>query len=178
MWITCGLLQCFLSAFWSLFFWRPPFTADESESDVTYGQVWWPILGICALQITHPKCTQQWTKTHCEHTQPIYTATPVEQLGVRCLAQGHLSRAIEGGKSAVHSLPPPTIPAGLKLELTTFGLRVRLSNIRPRLPPWFTGEQVMQNFSKSFWITKQIHLYLGWPEREYIFIFSFLLFYN
>ncbi len=113
-----------------------------------------------------------WTHT------AIYAATPVEQLGVRCLAQGHLSRAIEGGKSAVHSLPPPTIPAGLKLELATFGLRVRLSNIRPRLPPWFTGEQVMQNFSKSFWITKQIHLCLGWPEGEYIFIFSFLLFYN
>ncbi len=30
-----------------------------------------------------------------------------EQLGVRCLAQGHLSRGIEGGESAVHSLPPP-----------------------------------------------------------------------
>ncbi len=29
-----------------------------------------------------------------------------EQLGVRCLAQGHLSRGIEGGESAVHSLPP------------------------------------------------------------------------
>ncbi len=29
----------------------------------------------------------------------------------RCLAQGHLSRGIEGGERAVHSLPPPTIPA-------------------------------------------------------------------
>ncbi len=42
----------------------------ESECDVTYGQVWWPILGICALHLTHPKCThtQQWTHTHREHT--------------------------------------------------------------------------------------------------------------
>ncbi len=35
---------------------------------------------------------------------------------------------IEGGESAVHSLPPPTILAVLGLELATFGLRVRLSN--------------------------------------------------
>ncbi len=35
---------------------------------MTYGQVWWPILGIRALHLTHPKCTdtQQWT--HREHT--------------------------------------------------------------------------------------------------------------
>ncbi len=50
-----------------------------------------------------------------EHTPGavgIYAAAPREQLGVRCLAQGPLSRGIEGGESAVHSLPPPTIPAG------------------------------------------------------------------
>ncbi len=40
-------------------------------SEVTCGQVWWPILGICALHLTHPSAhTQQWTNTHthCEHT--------------------------------------------------------------------------------------------------------------
>ncbi len=47
-------------------------------------------------------------------------------VGFRYLAQGHLSRGIEGGESAVHSLPRPTIPAGPRLELTTFGLRVQL----------------------------------------------------
>ncbi len=64
--------------------------------------------------------TQQWTHTHTHtpwtHTQssgqPFYAVAPREQLGVRCLAQGsHLSRGIEGEESAVHSLPPPTIPA-------------------------------------------------------------------
>ncbi len=39
-------------------------------------------------------------------------------------AQEHLSRGIEGGESAGHSLPPPTIPAGPRLELATFRLRV------------------------------------------------------
>ncbi len=35
----------------------------------------------------------------------IYAAAPGEQLGVQCLAQGHLSRGIEGGESSVHSTP-------------------------------------------------------------------------
>ncbi len=68
-----------------------------------------------------PKCTHTAVNTHPEQWAAIYAAAPEEQLGVRCLAQGHLSRGIEGGESAVHSLPPPTIPA-------TFELRVRLSN--------------------------------------------------
>ncbi len=54
--------------------------------------------------------------THPEQWAAIYAAAPRGQLGVRYLAQGHLSRGIEGGESAVHSLPPPTIPAGLRLE--------------------------------------------------------------
>ncbi len=41
---------------------------------------------------------------------------PGEQLGVRCLAQGHLSHGIEGGESAVHSQSPPSIPAGPEIR--------------------------------------------------------------
>ncbi len=68
---------------------------------MTYGQVWWPILVICALHLTHPKCT------HTEQWADINAAAPGEQLGVRCLAQGQLSRGIDGGESAGHSHPPP-----------------------------------------------------------------------
>ncbi len=55
--------------------------------------------------------------THAVNTHPnqraaIYVADPGEYLGVRCLAQGHVSRVIEGGESAGYSLPQPTIPAG------------------------------------------------------------------
>ncbi len=101
------------------------------KSDVTYDQVWWPILGICALHLTQSAHTQQWTHTHTVNTHPeqwaaIYAAAPGEQLGVRCLAQGHLSRGIEGGESTIHSLPPPTIPAGPRLELATFRLLINL----------------------------------------------------
>ncbi len=50
--------------------------------------------------------------THPEQWVAISAAAPGEQLGVQCLAQGNLSRGIEGEESAGHSLPPPTIPAG------------------------------------------------------------------
>ncbi len=83
----------------------------ESESGVTCGQVWLPILRICALHLTHPKCTHTAVNTHREHTPGA--------VGSQCCgARGavgvsvHLSRGIEGGESAVHSLPPPSIPAG------------------------------------------------------------------
>ncbi len=62
------------------------------EYEVTYTQVWWPILWISALQLTHPKCTHKHSSehTHTLNTHPeqwaaIYAA-PGKQLGVRCLA--------------------------------------------------------------------------------------------
>ncbi len=40
-------------------------------SEVTCGQVWWPILWICALHLTHPSAhTQQWTHTVNTHPEP------------------------------------------------------------------------------------------------------------
>ncbi len=77
---------------------------------------------------THSSEHTYTVNTHPEQWAVVYAAAPGEQLGVWCLAQGHLSRGIEGGESAVHSLPPPTIPAGPRLKLATFGLRVWLSN--------------------------------------------------
>jgi len=50
--------------------------------------------------------------THLEQWAAIYAAVPGEQLGVRCLAQGHLSHGI----------------AGPRLEPTTLGLGVKFSN--------------------------------------------------
>ncbi len=99
------------------------FTYSESESDVTCGQVWLPILGICALHLTHPKCTHTAVNTHLEQWAAIYAAVPGEQLGVRCLAQGHLSRGIEGGERAlyIHS-PHLQFLLDRRLELATFGL--------------------------------------------------------
>ncbi len=77
---------------------------------------------------THSSEQTHTVNTHPEQWAAIYAAAPGEQLGVRCLAQGHLSHGIEGGESAVHSLPPPTIPAGPETQTRNLGLRVWLSN--------------------------------------------------
>ncbi len=39
-------------------------TSTLREREVVCGQVWWPILGICSLHLTHPSAhSQQWTHT-------------------------------------------------------------------------------------------------------------------
>ncbi len=50
--------------------------------------------------------------THPEQWAAIYAAAPREQFGVRSLAQGHLSRGIEGGGSnVIHSPHLQFLPA-------------------------------------------------------------------
>ncbi len=115
--------RCIFKTLWKL----------RNGKDVTCGQVWWPILGICALHLTHPSATTN-THTHTHtprtHTRSsghaFYTAAPGEQLGVRCLAQGHLSRGIEERALYIHSPHLQFLP-NLRLEPMTFGLQVRLS---------------------------------------------------
>ncbi len=69
--------------------------------------------------------------THLEQWASIYAAVPGEQLGVRCLAQGHLIRVNECEERALYiHPPPPTIPA----ELATFHYKSESLTIRPRLP--------------------------------------------
>ncbi len=48
------------------------------DDDVTYGQVWWPILGISVLHLTYPKCTHTAVNTHPEQLAAIYSVAAVE----------------------------------------------------------------------------------------------------
>ncbi len=62
---------CFLDKLLSIY--------SESESNMTYGQVWWPILGIRALHLPiQGACTQQSTHTHT-HTHTHTVNTNLEQ---------------------------------------------------------------------------------------------------
>ncbi len=98
---------------------------------------------------THSSEHTHTMNTHPEQWAAIYAAAPGEQLGVRCLAQGHLSRGIEGGESAVHSLPLPTIPAGHSnsqpLDYESDSL-----TIRPWLPPNVCMKAEACNFLQFF----------------------------
>ncbi len=85
--------------------------------------------------LTHPKCTHTAVNTHPEQWAAIYAAAPGEQLGVRCLAQGHLSRGIEGGESAGHSLPHLQFLLARDSNSQPFDYESDSLTIRPRLPP-------------------------------------------
>ncbi len=81
------------------------------------------------MQLTHPKLAhtavnRHTVSTHLEQWAGIYAVAPREELGVCCLAQGQLSRGIEGGRERC-TLTPPTYNS----------IQVQISNIRPRLPP-------------------------------------------
>ncbi len=88
------------------------------------------------------KCTHIAVNTHTVNSHPeqwaaIYAAAHGEQLGVRCLAQGHLVVVLKVERVLyIHSPHPPpmTIPAGTRFKLAN--LWVWLSTIRPRLPTW------------------------------------------
>ncbi len=94
-----------------------------------YCQVWWPILKISPLHLTHPSAhTQQWVvNTHTEQWAAIAPA-PGEQLGVRALLKGtsvvvlKVERVLFIHNPHLQSLPD------LRFEPATFGLQVWLSN--------------------------------------------------
>uniref|UniRef100_A0A671MR58 Protein FAM83A-like n=1 Tax=Sinocyclocheilus anshuiensis TaxID=1608454 RepID=A0A671MR58_9TELE len=58
--------------------------------------------------------------------QPFMLRRLGSSWGFGALLKGTSVVVLKVGESAVHSLPPPTIPAGTRFEPATFGLRVRL----------------------------------------------------
>ncbi len=60
-----------------------------------------------ALSTTAPPvlCILPILSAYAPRAMGTHVTAPREQLGVRCLAQGYLSRVIEGGESAGYSLP-------------------------------------------------------------------------
>ncbi len=109
---------------------------------MTCGQVWCPILGICALHVTYPCAhTQQWivkhthTHTHTHREQLAVRVFPRAQLGVRCLAQGsHLTRGIKGGRERWAFTPPTDNPCQTwESNLQSLGNKSDSLTMRPLL---------------------------------------------
>ncbi len=66
------------------------------------------MLCIKPIQSSH---THTHTHTHPEQCSAIYAVAPREQLGVRCLAQGHLVVVLKVQRALnIHSPPPPPPP--------------------------------------------------------------------
>ncbi len=85
------------------------------KGEVVCGQVWWPILEICALHLSIQVHTHS-----SEHTPGAVGGS------VPC-SRSHLSRGIEMERVLViHSPHQQSLP-DLRLEPTTFGLQVQLS---------------------------------------------------
>ncbi len=91
-----------------------------------------------------------------------HVTAPGEELWVRCLAQGHLSRGIEGGESAGYSLPhqqSSSIPAGPEIwthnlwitspTLLTLGHDTYLNNV-VIVVTWVTLNLFIYSFIHSF----------------------------
>ncbi len=122
----------------------------QRESDLTYGQVWWLILRICALQLTHTQSAHTHTavNTHTPWThtrssgQPFMLRHPGSSWGF-----GALLKCIKGGESTGHSLPPPTIPAGPDSNSQPLDYESDSLTIRPCLP--FC--KIPRLFYKHFW---------------------------
>ncbi len=83
---------------------------------------------------THSSEHTHTVNTHPEQWAAIYAAAPGEQLGVWCLAQGHLGRGIEGGESAGHSLPHRQSLPARDSNPQPFDYESDSLTIRPQLP--------------------------------------------
>ncbi len=101
--------------------------SDIQPSMVTHTQ------NLCSAINPSKVHTHSSEHTHCEHTPRAVGSHLC--CGTRGAVGGSepCSRAPQSWywgwrESAVHSLPPPTIPAGPRLKLATFGWRVQLSN--------------------------------------------------
>ncbi len=99
-------------------------TGSPPHGDMTSGQVWWPILGICALRLTHPSAhthTHTHTRTHTRSSGQPMLRHPRSSWGFGALLKGLTSVVVlRVEESAGYSLPPPTIPAGPETRTRNF----------------------------------------------------------
>ncbi len=122
---------------------------------VTYNQVWWPILGMCAPSKVDTHSSEH-THTHPEQWAAIYAAAPGEHLGARCLDQGHLIVELRVERALyIHSIHLQFLPARDSNQ-QPFDYESNTLTIRPRLPHDCSPRRFEltsdSNLSHSFWL--------------------------
>ncbi len=121
-----GVLLCFL-AFSTL-------VGEVGSGEVVCGQVWWPILGICPLHLTHPSAhSQQWTHTRSSG-QPCCGARGAVGGSVPCSRVSPQSW-YWGWREHLLFTPPTDNPCRTwDSNLQPLGYKSNSLTIRPRLP--------------------------------------------
>ncbi len=120
--------------------------------EVVCGQVWWPILGICPLHLTHPSAhSQQWTHTRSSG-QPC------------CGARGAVGGSVPCSRVSPQSwywrwrehllfIPPTDNPCRTwESNLQPLGYKSNSLTIRPRLPKWHdhnTYSHIAKTYSQN-----------------------------
>ncbi len=111
------------------------FESIEREVEVVCGQVWWPILGICPLHLTHPSAhSQQWTHTWSSG-QPYCGARGAVGGSVPC---SRVSPQSWYWRWREHLLFTPTTDNPCRTwesNRQPLGYKSNSLTIRPRLPP-------------------------------------------
>ncbi len=109
----------------------------EREREVVCGQVWWPILGICPLHLTHPSAhSQQWTHTRSSG-QPYCGARGAVGGSVPCSRVSPQSWYWRWREHLLFTPPTDNPCRTWESNLQPLGYKSNSLTIRPRLPqPW------------------------------------------
>ncbi len=99
------------------------------------GQVWWPILGICPLHLTHPSAhSQQWTHTRSSG-QPFCGARGAVGGSVPCSRVSPQSWYWRWREHLLFTPPTDNPCRTWESNLQPLGYKSNSLTIRPRLPP-------------------------------------------
>ncbi len=132
--VTCLPWHRLSPLFWLLFFFIYFFLFKylkgkrKGEREVVCGQVWWPILGICPLHLTHPSAhSQQWTHTRSSG-QPYCGARGAVGGSVPCSRVSPQSWYWRWREHLLFTPPTDNPCRTWGIEPATFGLQLQLSN--------------------------------------------------
>ncbi len=109
----------------------------KREREVVCGQVWWPILGICPLHLTHPSAhSQQWTHTWSSG-QPYFGARGAVGGSVPCSRVSPQSWYWRWREHLLFTPPTDNPCRTRESNRQPLGYKSNSLTIRPRLPHFF-----------------------------------------
>ncbi len=141
------LLRCFVFKWWlngQIYFYFFMFLKKRGEREVVCGQVWWPILGICPLHLTHPSAhSQQWTHTRSSG-QPFCSARGAVGGSVPCSRVSPQSWYWRWREHLLFTPPTDNPCRTWESNLQPLGYKSNSLTIRPRLPPSYKASYTYQ----------------------------------